>query len=61
MTPEQKKDALHYDIEALKKHIEKRRANIKVFEDAIVKELDGIVSDEQMITFLQEHKNDHSN
>lgn len=56
MTPEQEREALHYDVEALRKHIEKRRANIKIFEEAISKERDGIDLDERMITYLEEHK-----
>lgn len=57
MTPEQEKEALRYDLESLRKHIQKRRDNIKIFEQAISEERDAIDREERMITFLESRKN----
>ncbi len=53
MTPEQEDEALRYDLEALRQHVEKRRANIKVLEKAIDDERNGIELDQRMIIFLE--------
>lgn len=53
MTPEQEKEALQYDLQALREHVEKRRANIAIFEGAIKTERDGIELDQRMIAFLE--------
>jgi hypothetical protein len=53
LTSDQEKEALHYDLEALRQHVEKRRANIKIFEGAIQTERDGIELDQRMIAFLE--------
>ena len=56
MNNEQEKEALQYKIEDLQKHIERQEGNIKIFEDAIAKEREGIEQDKEMIAFLKVHQ-----
>lgn len=48
-----------YEIDALTEGIEKARVNIKVFENAINKELETIKEYQYMIKVLEEKKNDN--
>lgn len=50
------KEALQYKIEDLLKHIKRQEGNIKIFEDAIQKEREGIARDKEMIAFLKVHQ-----
>ena len=49
-----------YEIKGLKEGIERAKINIKVFEDAINKELETISDYEGMIKVLEEKKDDYS-
>lgn len=51
-----KEEALQYEKDALLAHIEKRKANIKLFEDTIQKERDGIDRDKEMIRLIELHR-----
>jgi len=46
-------EASQYELSDLKAHIEKRKDNIQIFEDAIQKEKDGIERELKMIAFLE--------
>jgi hypothetical protein len=56
MKPVTVEEALRYDKEALTAGIEKRKQNIKVFEEAIAKEHELIQREMQMITLIEAHK-----
>lgn len=56
LTIEQEKEALRYDLQALKEHIDKRKTNIKIYEQAIDTERSGIELDLRMIAFLESKK-----
>ncbi|KRT67753.1 MAG: hypothetical protein XU08_C0001G0163 [candidate division WWE3 bacterium CSP1-7] len=56
MEPVTSEEALQYDKEALSTDIKKRKANIKIFEEAIAKENEGIDRDNQMIVIIEAHQ-----
>ena len=61
-TPEQEVARMGYDLSSLREHIEKRKVNIRVFEQAIQTERDGIELDQRMIHHLEEQvRNGDSN
>lgn len=51
-TPITREEALQYDADALRANIEKRKNNIRIFEDTIVKERDAVKQDEYMISMI---------
>ncbi|MBI5044645.1 MAG: hypothetical protein HZC02_01855 [Candidatus Levybacteria bacterium] len=51
-TPITREEALQYDAEALRANCEKRKNNIKIFEEAIAKEQESIKQDEYMISAI---------
>lgn len=51
-TPITREEALQYDADSLRANCEKRKNNIKVFEEAIAKERDSIKQDEYMIAAI---------
>lgn len=53
LSEEHEKEALRYDLAALRLHVEQRRRNIEIFEKAIRDERDGIERDQGMIAFLE--------
>ncbi len=53
LSEEHEKEALRYDLAALRLHVEKRRANIQIFKKAIRDERVGIKLDKRMIAFLE--------
>jgi len=48
-----KKEALSYQKENLLAHIEKRKSNIKIFEDAIQNERNQIEKETKMIAIIE--------
>jgi len=57
MKPVTEKEALQYEKDALLKGLEKRRQNIKIFEEAIVKEHEEIEREKEMIKIIELHQN----
>ena len=53
MEPVTPEEALQYDKESLLAGIEKKRQNIKIFEEAIAKENEGIERDNKMIAIIE--------
>ena len=49
-----------YEVEPLKEGIKRAKINIKVFEDAINKELQTITEYKEMIKTLEDKKDDNS-
>ncbi len=57
MEPVTPEEALQYEKDALLAGIEKRKKNIKIFEDAITKELLEIEREKEMIRIIELHQN----
>ena len=57
MKPVTEKEALQYEREALLIGLEKRKNNIKIFEDAIAKEYAEIEREKDMIKIIELHQN----
>ncbi|OGC54594.1 hypothetical protein A2797_01770 [candidate division WWE3 bacterium RIFCSPHIGHO2_01_FULL_48_15] len=55
--PVAEKEALQYEKDALLAGLEKRKQNIKVFEDAIAKEYEEIEREKEMIKIIELHQN----
>ena len=55
--PVTKEEALIYKADALLNHIEKRKSNIKVLEEAVQKERDEIEREQEMIAIIKDHEN----
>ena len=49
-------EALRYDIDALRKNVERCKANVAIFEEAIEKEYQTINRLRQMIAVLEEKR-----
>ncbi|OGC61192.1 hypothetical protein A2890_01530 [candidate division WWE3 bacterium RIFCSPLOWO2_01_FULL_53_14] len=57
MKPVTEKEALQYEKEALFAGLEKRKQNIKIFEEAIAKEHEEIEREKEMIKIIELHQN----
>ena len=53
---ELEREALQYDVEALRLHVGKRQENIAILEKAVADERAGIRRDQDMIAFLEARK-----
>ncbi len=56
MEPVTDKEALQYEKDALLAGIEKRKNNIKIFEEAITKEGEEIEREKEMIKIIELHQ-----
>lgn len=57
MKPVTEKEALQYEKDALLAGLEKRKTNIKIFEEVIAKEYEEIEREKEMIKIIELHQN----